>query len=487
MTRLFILFIFLFSQFIFNISSLSANEYIKKDTYFDPIKINFPDCSSSNPEVSFIRTANDWQNINSPDHRIFCVEPGDYTSLGEITLTADGIHGKERFIRYYNPKISGETNPINMNENDRVIINSLAFNNANYWIVDKITLTRPDIYISHIYNDSDNNILNNILAYNFLRGIYIKSDSDNTIIQGSVIHTQKEGDYVAIALDARTGSRQILNTKILSNEIFDINDGVMLLGDNTDVENFEGTIIYDNDIYLTSAHYSDCSGNRLPTGSCACAENAIDIKSGSNSPNNPVGILYNRIWGYRHSDKNCGPSSSEGTELVFSRSADNVDIEGNIFFDGKEGLRITFDGTNINISGNLIHGMKPYNDQGGTAILNIDSVTINFINNVISENNSVGILSSPGINWIANTLINNTKGPTGTPINPYFSDNRYYATLKPKWDTNPSIDEVTATNSNYMDFCFSIKKITKNETTCLNHASPLNTSLYPPSPPRNLY
>ncbi len=61
-------------------------------------EVNLPKCDASNPEVQFIRSNDDWKTINSSSKRIFCVSPGDYKSLENISITASGTGEKRRYI-----------------------------------------------------------------------------------------------------------------------------------------------------------------------------------------------------------------------------------------------------------------------------------------------------------------------------------------------------------------------------------------------------
>jgi hypothetical protein len=100
----------------------------------------------------------------------------------------------------------------------------------------------------------------------------------------------------------------VLNTKILNNEIRNCNDGIMPLRFPSQGHhvNYPGTLIDGNHIYVDTDVYTDGNGKHKADGLWAWTENAIDLKAGSDDPDNPMIITNNILWGYRRTDTNGG-------------------------------------------------------------------------------------------------------------------------------------------------------------------------------------
>ena len=97
------------------------------------VPVTPPDCDSGDPTVHFIRNDADWDDINNPSYRVFCVQPGDYTAVGSIRLQEDGAAGRERWIRYYDPSNpTDDRHPVQRDEGERAVIDAMHFDNADY-------------------------------------------------------------------------------------------------------------------------------------------------------------------------------------------------------------------------------------------------------------------------------------------------------------------------------------------------------------------
>ena len=78
---------------------------------------------------------------------------------------------------------------------------------------------------------------------------------------------------------------------------------------------YPGTLIANNDVYLTSARYTDCNGKQNPLGQCAAAESGIALKTGG-VKSNRVNVIDNRIWGFRKTDPTNRNSKAHGPGIT---------------------------------------------------------------------------------------------------------------------------------------------------------------------------
>jgi len=314
--------------------------------YLEPV--NLPECDPDNPEVQFIETNADWKTINSSNKRIFCVSPGDYTSLKNIKITASGTAKKRRYIILNN---KNNIHPGKLNDSDLAFY-ALELNNADYWVIDRAAFKNPNIAKIYMFvYGSSFNILNRAYIRNFNTAVLVGDGSNNNTIQQCRLenqaHNSRRKDVMALLMmdwPQYTARVDIFNTKIIDNEIKNCNDGLHLarnpLGSKHDRQegNYEGTIIDGNDMYITSDIYTDGKGNYTPDGNYAYAENAIDIKIGSDNPSNPMIITNNHFWGYRKSDHTDSYLSDDGAAAIFHFGVANVKFNDNIIFDSGGGF-----------------------------------------------------------------------------------------------------------------------------------------------------
>lgn len=352
-------------------------------SYLEPI--NLPECDASNPEVQFIRSKADWNTINSSSKRIFCVSPGDYRSLNNIKLTTSGTAEKRRYIILNN---GNDLHPGKLDKS-KLANFSLSFSGASYWTVDRLASIDSSIREAVGMNGgSTYNIINRAFTKNAYISVKIKGKAHNNTIQNcrfqDMLLSARKSDTPAIKLhEWGVKSFEIRNTKIINNEIINANDGIQLVrspindssGDYQDA-NCEGTIIDNNDIYITSDIYTDGSGNLAPNGVHAYAENAIDLKIGSTNVNNPIYITNNRVWGYRQSDQTGSNLSSPGSAISGHYEIKYTKINNNIIFDSHYGLNsgasynFPYAEDEMEILNNLFYacGKLPGASKGGHAI-----------------------------------------------------------------------------------------------------------------------
>ena len=329
--------------------------------------VNLPTCDANNPEVQFIESDSDWNHINDTDKSIFCVSPGDYVNAGTVQLTTSGTENDKRYIVLNN---GNDLHPAKLNQNEIARVR-LSFKDTNYWVIDRMSYwesLNTDNPVKLI--NSDNNLISRHFLKNVGNGIYLYPGSDNNTIQQCRIDRDNINihyDRAAIGLyDNQQSNISITNTKILNNEIKNFVDGFQAIRMSTLNLNYEGTILDNNTIYIDNTIYTDCNGNHDPEGQCAYAENAIDLKAGSNNPNNPIVISNNKMWGYKKSDTTNSELNDHGTAIAGHYNVKNLLIENNLIMDSDFGININspLDGlssiNNANINNNIFQNILNY-------------------------------------------------------------------------------------------------------------------------------
>jgi len=310
--------------------------------------ISLPVCDASNPQVQMIEDISDWNFINDPDKTIFCLSPGDYSSKGAIKLTASGTASEPRYIILNN---GNDKHPVQLNRT-QLAKYRLNFTHADYWIVDRQAYWE-DTTAMHSFvqlNKSSHNIFNRGLLQDTANGFTLYNGSHNNIIQKQHIEKTKWSvlkhnfeDLAAINLKCQNNGESIKNTIVVNNEIINYVDafqtvrlyGAYKIGSEI---NFEGTIVFNNDMYVTNIMYSDGKGHSTTQGERSFTENAVDLKGGSSNPSNPIIVSNNRMWGYKTVDNTYSNIADAGNAMVVHYDVRNVKIENNIIFNSNNGL-----------------------------------------------------------------------------------------------------------------------------------------------------
>lgn len=302
-------------------------------TYELPVEL--PDCNPSDSEVAIIASEADWSGINDPTKRIFCVQPGDYLALGRIELTVSGTADAPRIIRYHHPTGDESIHPAAQAEADRAIIGGLRFRNADHWVIHQLTARPRDPgHINVIWlDDGDHNLLDRLLVEGGGGGggqVQIAHQGNalqNSVLRNTILEPNADVHCLVVAGPAS-------DFRIVNNEIYDCG------GDSIQVHagNVNGlTVIENNDLYLTSALYSDCTGNQQTSGTCACAENALDLKNGG-VDGEPLLVEHNRAWGFRDTDTACSGTGSGGNGFIIHIGAQYVLVRANVLLDVPGGI-----------------------------------------------------------------------------------------------------------------------------------------------------
>ncbi len=381
---------------------------ITLNTNFDeysPKEINLPLCDENDPRVLFIKTIQDWENIDDSSKTIFCVKPGNYQSK---TIRIKNISGTKNSPKYIILDNDNNSHPTQLDTNQLANVN-LRFENSNYWIIDRMAGIGSKIEPLHFFHSS-NNIINRHFIDSSDKGITIRDASHNNTIQNSRIQNMSEfgrkDDLTCILLHPRNTPVEIKNTHIINNELHNCNDGFQALWrDGIDV-NYEGTVLYANDISVDSSLYTNCNGSKDPNGECSYSENAVDIKMGSKNIDNKIIIKKNNFWGFRKADKTNSKLGDAGTAIVVHYGVKNLQISENTIFNSTIGI-ISVDRRDASyamfdseISDNFIAGILKY------------PVIVNeALNTLISKNI---IVNSPNEKWLTldkskNVSIQNNK------------------------------------------------------------------------------
>ena len=456
------------------------------------VPINLPTCDPEDPEVRFIEKNDEWAYINDPTYRVFCVYPGDYTGRGTIRITSDGEPENERWIRLYDPQAPDDktTLPVAVDDTRRAIIKNFEFGSegdpANDWIVDRITKRGSSaIFISE---GSERIIMNRMLMELGEGFLLMLQNTKDVTLQNSVLRQTELVPYTDRHCINITQSHQ--GVRITNNEIYDCaGDGIQFGPDAAG-----GAFIYNNDIYVTPSLYSDCLGNLDPNGSCACAENAIDMKGPGGrvfplAENEWVRFEHNRVWGFRPTDINCGGTGSPGQSVTIGSGAENhvnfIEIKNNIIMDGPSGVEIgmaTVD--HISITGNLIYGIKQFQPDlyyGAITCLSGDSVEI-YLNTIINTAYWLRIGPNADHNDVrCNLAINGNARPFASEIygEESIADyNFFYNTGDFTTEGGQNHDLVfdTAADAMNEEYCFYRRQWTGPELVCIPNARSTATS-----------
>jgi hypothetical protein len=336
----------------------------KKSEYLKDVEI--PTYDANNPEHFLIETSSDWSHINDSDKRVFFVLPS--VEPQSVVINSSGTAQKPRILTLYS---NSNAHPALLSSNERAKLKSLTLSGASNWIVDRISIPNHINESAVVVGSGCSDIVfNKIYINNFVQAFLILSNKNGSThditIQNSKLDSMTLGaiddDRVAILIAGDPWDEPTVakNIHILNNEIINANDGIMPIRhpnvNNGHPVNYAGLIIDYNRIYVDKNVYTDGNGNitKEQNAKYALTENAIDIKGGSDDPNNPVIISNNMLWGYRQTDQNGGGSGSWGGAIVIHYNSKNIVIKKNLIFDSNRGIAIADNGGLENASENVV-------------------------------------------------------------------------------------------------------------------------------------
>lgn len=428
--------------------------------------------------------------LNDPSLRVFCAEPGDYRSSGMVRVTASGTESARRTLRL----LSSEPVPRAIQQQDQALFESLKIR-GSWWVIQGITLQPSTDPLSHCFLEiqgGDHNVAEGILAdgIDYLaQGLHAAvcitplwgDPATRNVIRSSVLrrgNQQRLGvDYNGFILFAgELGENNDFN-QLLDTEIYDWGNGVTLQakGEACDgVGQARGTILDGNDIYLTPDKRANCDGSPNPTGDCACAEEAIDIKHDPGpDPEHWTRVTNNRVWGFRPtSEPSCGGSGSSGAAIQTGGScAAHLLVAGNVVLDAAVGVKPST--ARWVLAGNLLHGVR----RGIFPTKNARQLEIEF-NTIVDAwhaYDDAAADTTARCNAVIDDLGANGRGnPTGEGHEAEY--NYLYAASSTNFAGTTNESFVTAEESVNQQFCFQRRRWTGPEEVCIPLARPTGAS-----------
>ncbi len=282
-----------------------------------------------------------------------CIQPGDYLSKGEIALSANGTSGARKVLTC---RTSGGAACGTPWTSTSARVKNLYIT-GDYWVIYQIEVDSANassVTGVQVTTDSQNVILGSILVEH-IRAELVNMQGTDIVLQNSVIrtaYTPSNGDeYQCVSTGGGT------NHWLVNNEIYDCNKGSHIHANGT----APGAVVENNDIYVSDAGRTNCSGTFTPTGNCGVMEAPISWKTGGTS-GSPGRIIHNRIWNALDSD---GTQVQVGDGVAISLSneaggtgAQYVLVQNNIILDSEWGIWNYYGGPDHNsIIGNLIYNI----------------------------------------------------------------------------------------------------------------------------------
>jgi hypothetical protein len=303
-----------------------------------------------------------------------CIEPGDYTQKGTIDITTSGSSNAYKVFRYTR---SGDTDddPWKQSEQDRAKLLKLTIN-GNYWIIHRLTFpsysgTNPDLRIES-RGGKEFQIIDRVLVEGTGAGSnYYGYSQDcsagrysNITVQNSVF--RNVGPYKklweAVAVDLQCGD----NLRAVNNEIYDWVAHALQLGNNSGPIN-RNTVVENNDLYVSTALYTDCSGHYTTAGPCAGSEGPFSPKVAAIA-GSETKIIHNRIWGARRTDLNLCCNGDGGQLMGQYEIGKYTLLLNNILMDGQTGVNNVADHNSY--IGNIFYLIQKFNPDVPSIAIN---------------------------------------------------------------------------------------------------------------------
>lgn len=312
-----------------------------------------------------------WSSVNWSNNTI-CLEPGDHTWKGTLTLQAGGRAGAPKVLRYYR---AGDSNDEPWNQSgNQARIYAINTNGSDHWLIHRLTVDPAmgqtvGVWVGH---GTTNVILNRMyITRTDGKGVQFigspnTSDTNNNTIQNSVVAHMKtrtdaqENDCI--------GNSWATNTRIVNNELFDCNKSTSTSGS---YALSAGIVAENNDMW--DSRRTDCNGNDSATGECGRTEAFVSWKSGGTAEN-PAKLLHNRMFGGRHTD---GALAQAGDFIAISLSAEFNDpagasyvlVQNNIVTESEGGIVNYYGGPDHNsVVGNILYGIHRSPRFGATTM-----------------------------------------------------------------------------------------------------------------------
>ena len=354
-----------------------------------------PFCNSL--EARILSPGDNLEIVNTDTaHTVFCLQPGIYEPF---ELSRDCSKDKPCYIR---PVDSGRA-PWEKNENERANISAVNLDSekrtnitGSWWNIVGITFDDRGQYAQVSVNEGSSHITfdtvlfqNGISMLRFSGGMY--HTLKNSVLRNSYRRPGADSHCVFI--------QRSKYTKIVNNQIYNCaGDGIQIHAGPDNTNSPDGTVIENNEIYITSDLYADCSdsdpdSSLNPLGNCACAENAIDIKATTTKSADAIRyqditkIKNNIMYGFRKTHSTCGGSGGHGAAVVFNDHpyVRYILFENNVIYNSIAGIYVV-GATNATIRNNLFYNI--YDQREGESMYVFNCVYGH--NNEIYHNTIVG-------------------------------------------------------------------------------------------------
>lgn len=316
--------------------------------------LTMPDCTASTSLIVTPATISgvDFTDAATP---VYCFEPGDYTSFGQIHPdSSEGTASSRRWLMYYDAEDpqtgrqlldSRRTHPYQRPPDKRAIVFQIRLNGTDakytrFWVITGLTLankgTSNGIDEHNISLEGDDIIVDFVDAYNtwgdedpgaqvpslinvgYASRASVDWNTDGVgpsrwTIQRSTLHDAIKldlGDTAGITVSTSdTAGVNYLDWKIIDNDIWDTGDGIQVVccsgvgNESIEPGRVPNSLIHGNHIWFTGKWDAPCDyvqGEGMvrfglsPSNKCSCAENALDMKSGGVF-NNPLTLSMNLV------------------------------------------------------------------------------------------------------------------------------------------------------------------------------------------------
>ena len=340
-----------------NVATLEVNAEFSDGTIAPPStrpvseytkEVNLPTYTGA-AHQKVISSDADWSSINDPAITEFFVEPGDYTALDRIEITASGSDGSPRWIVLHN---GNDTHPgqLDLSEKAHYWLNL----SGDWWVIDRWYSDMNFAYWDGNQVDSSNTIVNRPEMTNNQILMYSHSSNNVTVQNGwfyDNAFVNDSDDCPAVITGGHAYNFYMLNC-----DVRNCGDGFNATGTDTVDYDQRGHRIDNNQMWCTDATYTDGEGNYDPNGLYSTCENAIGYKNGSLEPTDPWIVSNNRLWGWRYSDITTG--SSAATLIGTMVGTANGIIRDNLMFDSHNAINagghqsMPYSRLNVDIIGN---------------------------------------------------------------------------------------------------------------------------------------
>ncbi len=475
------------SPSVSSLAPITSTQSFSPSVGRDPLERSVPSasCDTSSSSVRIIDSVDDLVDLNNASYRVFCLASGDYRSAGVISLTRSGNAAAPRIIRPLDNWPSGVDNVVQLAASRRVLLHRLELVGASHWVIDGMAVINADRSTSLsnrtvqlLYGSSDNTLHRSLIEGGRI-GLRMLRSHRNTlqqnVVRRTILLSNSDSNCINIEGD---GGQTIRGNRVVSNEAYDCTDSLQLVAraDDGGVR-FPGTVIANNDFYLTSAVYTDCSGNRDHGGSCSAAEGRLDIKGGGTGSGNAdnVRVLRNRIWGARATDPVLGGTSwGSGISICCGADIAHVTIEDNTIFDSDRGISVSGTGTrNISVNNNRLIRIGTGRQNTGYAMLALAGTSdTQWRHNVVYRASSWGLFQGRRHLARCNAVLDAPNGIADSDVN--IGSNFYYGDAHPPGGHNvDSADHIgrAVSQSGHASYCLNRKRLTGSEQICLPYAA----------------